>query len=122
VIEEALRDHLLSELGDLVGNRVYPLRMMQNAQMPAIVYQRISTSPRHRQGGPASLTRHRFQIDCWARTYGEAAAVACRVQWALDGRRGRIGAILMDNASDDYDEEAMLYRRSLDVMVWEEGV
>jgi hypothetical protein len=122
VIEEVLRDHLLSEMSDLVGNRVYPLRMPQNAQMPAIVYQRISTVPRHRQGGPASLARHRFQIDCWARTYGEAATVAYRVQWALEGRRGRIGASLMDNASDDYDEKATLYRRSLDVIMWEEGL
>lgn len=121
MIEESLRRHLLDELGELVGNRIYPLRMPQKAKLPAIVYRRVSTAPVHQQGGAGTLARHRFQIDCWSHSYAEVLELADRVRQALEGRRS-IGASFLDNVQDDYDEEAMLYRRSVDVMVWEEGL
>lgn len=73
-IGKALRAKLLSYAGvsTLVGQRMYPNNLVQNARMPSVVYYKISTMREHSIGDITRLAHARFQIDCYATTVEEA--------------------------------------------------
>lgn len=102
-----------------VGTRVYPGRLPQGATMPAITYNRISTVRDASHSG-AGLAWARFQLDCWAETYGAADTLATAVIALFHAKRGRMAgqATLVDNDVDDKDPDANLYRRIVDVLIY----
>lgn len=103
----------------IVGTRIWPVRMPDNATLPGVVYQRVSTveSP---DLGARSLRESRFQLDCWADRFGDTVTTAAAVIAALDYKSAAsIDRILIDSARDLYDDAAMLYRRSVDVLIYE---
>jgi len=103
----------------LVANRIWPARMPDNPTLPGIVYTRVSTVENPGLGA-RSLREARFQIDCWADRYTDTVAVAAAVVGALDyATSASIDRILIDATRDLYDDAAMLYRRSVDVMIYE---
>lgn len=77
-IGKALRTKLLSYAGvsALVGQRMYPDDLLQNATLPAIVYSKISTRPEHSLSDVTRLAHSRFQFDCYAATRESANDVA----------------------------------------------
>lgn len=100
MIEQRLKERV----SDLVGGRVYPLILPgPEPSLPALVYQRISTSKEHSHDGPGLQTA-RFTISVWAETYSEARAVAHRVSERLDGWRTPGIASLGAGEWDDKDE------------------
>lgn len=126
-IESAIVDCLEHHVGlsALVGARVYPLVLPQDAEVPAVVYQRVSAPRVHAIGGASFLASPRFQFTCWGATYASAKAVAEQVIAALDGVLGSIGEedeapqwfAQLDNDLDDYDEATGRYRVIVDVIV-----
>lgn len=66
-VGKALRTKLLSYAGvsALVGQRMYPDALLQNATLPAIVYSKISTQRDHTTGDVTRLAHARFQLDCY---------------------------------------------------------
>lgn len=64
-----------SDLVDLIGTRVYPMRLSQGAQLPAIVYQLVGLTPITSIDGDSNLDSARMQLTCWADSYAEAADV-----------------------------------------------
>ena len=86
-IETGLKAKLTAAATTAAG-RVYPKVIPQDADLPAITYQRIS-SPRVRShDGPSGLVFGRFQINAWAATWDAAAALAAEIQTALDNGIG----------------------------------
>ena len=77
-VGKALREKLLAyaSVTALVGQRMYPIALVQNATMPAIVYYKLSTPREHAIGDITRLAHARFQIDCYATTVEEANDVA----------------------------------------------
>ena len=66
-VGESLRTKLLSysAISTIVGQRMYPDALVQNATLPAVVYTNISTAPEHTISD-VTLTAHaRFQFDCY---------------------------------------------------------
>lgn len=52
--------------------RLYPLIAEQGAALPYIVYQQISGVRDYTMDGPTGYVDSRYQITCWAATYGAA--------------------------------------------------
>ena len=132
-IEQAFVEYLSGEVA-LVGERIYPLRLPQNPALPAIVYQRISRPEdgMAHDGAGSGIAHPRFQFACYANEgdggYDEAQRVAERLVVALNGFKGQmgsvnvnnVGAAIVDNAFDDYEPETRRVRVLVDVRFWHE--
>ena len=67
----------------LVGSRMYPAALPQNATLPAIVYHIISTVHNQRLGGNVDVSMATVQMDCYASTNAGSIALAEAVRLAL---------------------------------------
>ena len=115
--ETALYTRLTTHSGTaaLISTRCYPMLMPQNPTLPAVVYQRVSSSG---QQGTTDRRALRFQISSWATTYAGAVALAVQVRGALEDYSNvtiRMGRIV--NQIDDFDEATELQRVILDVFI-----
>lgn len=133
-LEEGLASYLSNFAGltALVSNRVYPMRIPQNAGVPCVTYQRIST-PRElthqSSGATGDLAHPRFQFDAWAETYATAKSITDQIRAALNGKTGSIGtapnavtirASLVIEELTEYNSEVELYRIMSDYFIWQE--
>lgn len=123
-LEDALRTYTLADGGvaALVGTRMYPRMLPQNATLPALVYQRIDTRRLHDLDGPDGLPRPRMQITCWGTLPATAAGLAATVRQRLDGYRGAMGAVAVESCllvgeRDVNDPEAGRSGVALDFMI-----
>lgn len=91
-IESVLYSLLVGDatVGGLVGTRVYPAIVPQNASLPATTYQQLSGVREHTCAGPQGMASPRFQINCWADTYAEARTLSDAVRVLLDGYSGTV--------------------------------
>lgn len=102
-LEEGLVTFLKAFSPAIAGGRIHPLELPQGTALPAVTYQRIS-GPRVRTlSGPGGKARARIQLDGWANTYAEAKALATQLRQALDGYKGLMGTVQVDNVSLDTD-------------------
>ena len=99
-----------------------------------VTYQRIGDGRRvWSHGGPNGLVETRLQLDAWARDTPTArgdtltAGLADALRRALDGFVGRWGTVAVqqvrldsERAAYDPDQNAQLWRRSQDYLVWYE--
>lgn len=111
----------------LVGLRIYPNVIPQDATLPAIAYQTISRAGVMAHDGATGLAWQRIQTTIVAdsSTGAEAVAEACRK--VLDGFRGTVGsvpvhAVFLDSAADNFGEITDTYvkRQDYRMMLTEE--
>ena len=134
-MEEALRALLAADaaVAALVGARIYPVEIPQGADMPALVYTRISGPRDHAFSGPTGLAMARVQVDAYADPAASASAYASAkgliraVRQAVDGYRGasagtEIGGIFSDDERDFREEGVSGVSRrarvSMDLICW----
>lgn len=127
-IEEALVAHLTNDgqVSALIGSRVYPLAAPQDAILPLLVYQRISTPREASQSGSSGLAHPRFQLTCRATSYSQVKDLVKAVRISLDCFKGTlggdggvsVGAIFLDNEQDDYEEASGEFSELLDFIIW----
>jgi hypothetical protein len=88
-IEEAIYSYLSNETGitSLVGSRIYPVKLPQNTDYPAITYFRVSGPEHHEK----DMAYPRFQFSCWAAEYGTAKGLAAEVKAAFQRFKGTMG-------------------------------
>ena len=105
------------------GKKIYPLSLPQNAPLPAVVYQKISSVPGYNIEGENGITTDRIQIDSWAESYETAKELAHLIRQSISGFTGEsavnILGMFLDN-EQDFDEMVdgkKLYRISSDYMV-----
>lgn len=108
----------------LVGTRVYPVLAPQNVAYPCLTWQRISRTEVDSLQGPSGYADVRIQVDCWAKTYSQARALAKAVRadlngWDNDGLP--IADCRLDSDRDLFDPRAepKLYRTTLDFILTE---
>lgn len=84
-IEQALVAHLLSDekITSIIQDRLFPLAVPQDEDVPAIVYQRIS-SPRTLTLTGESASNPRIQLSCYAKTFSQAKQMAVTLYNSLD--------------------------------------
>lgn len=114
---EHLRNH--PGLSALVADRIYPRRMPDDATLPCLVYNRISTVP---DIGLASvdLSPARFQFDAWSDRSQVATDVGDQLEDALNlvAIPTSIDRVLPDGRRDRYDNQADLHGETLDFLVF----
>jgi len=114
-IEDALLTYLLANasINALVGDRIYAMHVQQEATMPCITYQRISTERvlTHDQTS-TGLAIPRFQFDVYSFRYSEALEIAEALRDALQGYAGAMGTLttmgvlpMLEQHTEDRDLE-----------------
>ena len=93
-IAAAIYDILKNNSGvsALVGTRIYPLAIPQDATLPAIQYQKISSRGYYTHDGEAAV-RSRIQISAVAETYEAADDIAGAIQSCLSGYRNAAAGV-----------------------------
>lgn len=134
VLEEALISLLknTATVSAVVGARVFPFAIAQNATLPCITVERVST-PRmltHSDSGATGTLAHsRFQIDSWAETAKGAKQLADIIRAVLNGKTGSIGTapntvtvrvILIENEVSEWSPDVEIYRMICDYVIWQE--
>lgn len=114
-IEEALKTLITTSAAfvNAAALSVYPGHIPQDARLPAVAYQMISTQPDHAHDGPTGFMKRNFQFTIDAASYAEVKATAQALRRRLDGYQGtvdgiRIGGILWQNEYDGYNELSTL--------------
>jgi hypothetical protein len=119
--EADLKSHLsVAGIGALVGERVYPIVRPQDSALPAITYSHVFGRPSNSLDGyTGGLQRFLMQIDCWAKSYEQVAALARAVRDRMNTAAATFSTVITEYPLlDDYEPETKLYRRSLSVACW----
>jgi hypothetical protein len=124
-IDSALYAHLTGYAGlaALIGTRLYPPPVPQNATYPLCTYQEIDRVPVKVMGTNAGVTHIRYQIDSWATTLASAKAVAAQVASALDNYAGTSDSVVIKNCfldsgqSSPYDVAEDVHRYIQDYII-----
>ena len=104
----ALRSYLLTgtPVTSLVGQRIYPRALKQNATLPAIVYHKISTRYEHHISDVTRLAHSRIEFRCYATTDVVANQVAKSVMRSgICGFRGVVDGVTFCGTEIDSGEE-----------------
>ena len=122
-VETALVSHLMADADiiQLINDNLYALAIPQKKDVPAIVYQRISTQRTLSLTGE-SASNPRIQFSCYAKNYGQTKQIAIQLHKSLDYFRGTLGggvkaAILMADSRDDYEPDTGRYRCDVDFFI-----
>ncbi len=125
-IEAALVARLLADgaVSGIIGTRVYYAVLIQNATLPAVRYQRVTSRRPSTMGVDTGLVETTFQVDCWAATLDGMADLrdACRQalqRWQAPAGSPVIHDTFIDDERDhgrEHDLEA--YRGGLDIRIW----
>ncbi len=99
----------------LTGQRIYPLQRPQGDTLPALVYQRVATTPVTSLSGDTGIDAVRLQIDCLAATYVQVKALADASRAAIVGGLRAITEMQLDL----YDDETRTFRVTMDFRVWQ---
>lgn len=116
-------NHILADtaIKAVINDRLFPLAIPQEENIPAIVYQRIS-SPRTLTLSGDSVNNPRIQLSCYGASYGTAKQLAILLYQSLDCFRGALGnkvkaTLLMDDSRDGFDHETKRYRSDVDFFI-----
>lgn len=124
MIEASLTEHLKSHVS-LVGNRVGPLVLPSEAQLPYLTYQRLPGTRLMSHQGLTGFTASTFQLDIWSGSQLLAKKIAEQVRTASAGFPGTMGtvrpstvhAVLPGDDRDLYDPEYPIYHISVDWLI-----
>ncbi len=125
MVEDALVGMLENAPGvaALAADRIYPIEMPPNTELPAIVYQRISGPRVHSHSGPSHLAHPLFQLSCWGADQTVAKTLADQARCSLDGFKGvsrgeDIHGMLVTDVRDSGKPEEGSYRVIVEVRIW----
>lgn len=123
-IREALFEAMTSHPGvaAMAGKRVYPVRMPQAPQLPAVTYRQTGGAREHSHDGASGLADADFEVVAWASTYDAATDLAAEVRKSLDGLKALVKAVdvqavFIEGEADDYDDDVQAYSVRLEFSV-----
>lgn len=124
-IEEAVVSRMqgYASLTALIGTRLFPLIVPQDADLPAIAYQKISSPKTISHGGDSHLAQSRIQFTIQADTYSDAKSVSGQLRACWAGYRATVAGVRIDGAlvqddRDGWSEQHGAPVVRVDVMVW----
>lgn len=104
----------------IVGSRIYPHHLPDDATFPALVFRQVSSKPDYSHDGDSELDTARIQFDAYGTTKAQAVQVSTQVRALLSGRsyRPTIQSSFIENQlPDDYDEVLQAWRTITDYMI-----
>jgi hypothetical protein len=111
-----VQESLYTALQSSVGGRLYPLVAPSPVTLPYAVYQVISQVPSNVLADTPGLFNTRIQVDAFARTYAECQSLKATLRGAMSTGFGRAATEI--NTTDLFEEDAKLFRISMDWSVW----
>lgn len=114
-----IHEDLVATVGPAVGGRFYANVAPSNAAFPYAVYSLVSATPTQVLEGEITPTNWIFQIDAFATQKSAVAALGTAIRAAMNAATLYKSTCTM--VLDDYEEEAKLYRVTLDFSVWKVG-
>jgi hypothetical protein len=126
-VEQALVYKLVNTaaVAALVSTRVHPLRLPDEATLPAVTYTQVSApiEATHDEATTNALVHARYQVDAWATTYPACVALAKTIFDALHGFSGTVDSFIIQvclriEKRTNNDPETGLYWISQDFTVW----
>jgi Protein of unknown function (DUF3168) len=126
-LEMALFEYLSNDPGvsALVENRIYPNKLKEGCNIPAISWNRVSARRIYTHDSfedTDAWVQARIQINCWSNTPVEAMEVGEAVLVALSGFEGDmsgqlVGSSFADNEFDEYQAPTKYHRRIMDFLI-----
>jgi hypothetical protein len=120
-VGEAIRTELVADTAvtTLVGQQIYPNLAPQGTVPPYVVYTVISNVPSNTFTGAASdrLNEIRMQVDCYAKKYLDAQAIAEAVDNVISNLSRPDLCGQRENSRDLYDNEAQFHRVQIDFFI-----
>lgn len=123
-IESGLTQTITGALSALIDDRCYLMRLPQDAILPAIRYQRITT-PRHttHDQDHTGLVEVTFQFDVYADNFTDILNVTNALRSALAGYKGimddtEVQACLPDGERDDFEPDHDTFRKIIDYRIF----
>jgi len=123
-IEDVVYSRLqaVSGVTDLVSTRCYPVRRPADADLPLIVYERISETTGWAMGADPGVVISRFRFSCQANTPENARLLAAQVKsaigyYASSSTTPKVDGCLPAGASEEYDFGADLYTVEKDFFI-----
>jgi len=121
-IEQCVSDYLEGStgIGDLIGNRIYPIKLPQNPTLPAMTYRVISGMEHH----DIDVAYPRFQFNCWGESYSAARGLADATKQAFQRKHGAIGGssgkamiqgVVLNDIDMSYEMDTKLYGIFVDI-------
>lgn len=109
----------------VVGARIYPLQVPQEDELPALVYEHISSTPLDRLDAASAynLAQTRISVSCVSTDYAVLKAVLRDVRTACHYQRGLIGGVQVvsilpgGTGPDLRDADDPLYSQSVDFLI-----
>ena len=117
--EKDFLETLLADDGlrDIVGEKVFMMRVPNGIKLPIVVCWRISGTPANTLSGYSGLERILMQVDCLGMTYEECKEVAKAVRKAVPCTGSAWGAHLLED-KDQYIKETNHYRVVMEYAIW----
>lgn len=122
-VEESLYSRATTHAGlsALIGTRFYPVRLLEDATLPAMRYQLISTPPADYRDHDAPQDRYlyRIQLDGLAATADAAISLREQIVAAFDGWSSgtAVGNSFVENQFTDYDSVLNRYRSMVEIVI-----
>lgn len=93
-LEEAFYAHAVAgtSIASLIGTRLYPSMIPQDASLPAAAYQRVASTRMTAHDGATGHATATIQVTCQATTYSAANQVANAFIARFDGVKGNWGS------------------------------
>jgi len=101
----------------ICGQRIYAFVRPQTDPLPAVVWQRVATTPINSLTGSSGLDNVRLQLSHYAETLLQAKQLAAAVSAALDGASELKATRTME--MDDQDPETKHFRVVVDFNIWQ---
>ena len=95
----------------LIGTRIYPVYLKNNATLPALDFKIISATP-DPTFQTEGMTRYRVEINCWGNTYSDAVNLRAAVKASLNGFYDG-HTVVRFLSIQDFGEDTLLQYRAL---------
>lgn len=132
MIEQGLNNFLVANLATLTAQNIYMGFVPENAAMPCLMFETVSSKSDTTMDGPSGFVVRRFQFNFYGQDAATSApgsgyVAAKRVQEALrlmfDGLTGylsdgtRVFNVIRDNEVDSYDADTNTYHLLTDYFI-----
>lgn len=112
----------VSSVTTLCSTRIYPVIAPQDTIAPFVVFGIVSSIPTNTKDRISEVDTMRVQVDCYAKTYAGAEALASACRLAMDGQTGTKGGVQVDGVAYEMEEDMIeedldLFRKSMDFFI-----
>ena len=107
-----------SGVSNIVATRIYPSRIPQIKDFPAISYHQVSHVPTDQKDAVSGFDKVDFDIICWSKNYDQLNTLSSAVRTALDKIAISSQGVNIDNIrfvgeQDNFNDQAEIFQRNI---------